>query len=309
MRGLLMINSLKDLSIQKKLTSILLFSSCSGLMIVSVLLLVLEVSKFKQDSLDELTRIAELIGNRSTAALSFDDVTLAQENLSSLAEFPIVQSACIYDQQGDIFSSFKTVKYQGILCPEKYIEQRSFFDGVSLYVYNSIVLDAERLGTVFIRATLEDAFFKKIQFISLLIIVLVIATAITFFMTAPFLRMITTPLQRLLKTVNGITEQKDYSKRAVKYYKDEVGALVDAFNEMVEKVEHQNNALTLAKNHYLALYDDNPTMVFHLTAEGDIISVNRFGAKQLDLTSEQLHDRSIFDFVHPDDKLAAKNVA
>lgn len=306
MRGLLMINSLKNLSIQKKLTSILLFSSCSGLMIVSVLLLVLEVSKFKQDSLDELSRIAELIGNRSTAALSFDDVTLAKENLSSLAEFPIVQSACIYDQQGDIFSSFKTVKYQGILCPEKYIEQRSFFDGVSLYVYNSIVLDAERLGTVFIRATLEDAFFKKIQFISLLIIVLVIATAITFFMTAPFLRMITTPLQRLLKTVNGITEQKDYSKRAVKYYKDEVGALVDAFNEMVEKVEHQNNALTLAKNHYLALYDDNPTMVFHLTAEGDIISVNRFGAKQLDLTSEQLHDRSIFDFVHPDDKLAAK---
>ncbi len=301
-----MIKPLRNLSIQNKLISILLFSSISGLMIAVLLMLVFQVSSFKKNIQNELATMAELIGNRSTAALSFDDVDLARENLSSLTQLATVRSACLYGKYGQVFTSFKAPEYQGSPCPENYAEQRTYFEETFLYIYKPIVLDAERLGTLYIRADLKDVFFKKLQSLVLLFVVLLVATIVTYLLTAPLLRVITTPLNKLLKTVNKIAHESDYSQRALKQHDDEVGKLVDAFNEMIATVEHQNDALTVAKNHYLALYDDNPTMVFHLSAEYVIVSVNKFGAKQLDLTSEELRNCSIFDFVHPDDLQAER---
>ena len=297
---------LQNFSIKNKLISILLFSSIFGLVIAALLLLFFEVSTFKQKTREDLSTMAELIANRSTAALSFNDTGLAKENLSSLNQLATVQSACIYDVEGQVFTSFKVQNYQGVSCPDKYSGQTTSFERTFLYVYKSIVLDEEILGTVYIYANLEGSFLRKLQSIVLLFAVLFVATVLTFILTTPLIRVITTPLNKLLKTVNDIANEKDYSQRALKLHDDELGELVDAFNEMIETVEKQNSALTLAKNHYLALYDDNPTMVFHLSAGGSIVSVNRFGAKQLGLTSEELCNRSIFDFVHIDDQVAAK---
>jgi len=301
-----MIKPLKNLSIKKKLISILLFSSISGLVIAAFLLLVFEVSDFKQNVQNDLSTMSILIGNRSTAALTFDDSELAQENLSSLEQVDNIQSACIYDIYGDVFTSFKVHDYQGSPCPDKYNGQTTYFERTLLYVYQPIMLDKDLLGVVYIKADLENTFLRKIQSITLLFAALFLATVITFLLTTPLLLVITNPLNKLLKTVHNINDKNDYSHRAVKQGSDEVGELVDAFNDMIATVEHQNTALTIAKNHYLALYDDNPTMVFHLDINGVIVSVNRFGAKQLDLTSEQLQNRSIFDFIHPEDKLAAQ---
>jgi len=301
-----MIKPLKNLSIKKKLISILLFSSISGLVIAAFLLLVFEVSDFKQNVQNDLSTMSILIGNRSTAALTFDDSELAKENLSSLEQVDNIQSACIYDIYGDVFTSFKVHDYQGSPCPDKYNGQTTYFERTLLYVYQPIMLDKELLGIVYIKADLENTFLRKIQSITLLFAALFLATVITFLLTTPLLLVITNPLNKLLKTVHNINDKNDYSHRAVKQGSDEVGELVDAFNDMIATVEHQNTALTIAKNHYLALYDDNPTMVFHLDVNGVIVSVNRFGAKQLDLTSEQLQNRSIFDFIHPEDKLAAQ---
>jgi len=301
-----MIKPLKNLSIKKKLLSVLLFSSISGLVIAAFLLLVLEVSDFKKNAQNELSTMAQLIANRSTAALSFHDTDLAKENLSSLEQLVTVQSACLYDAQGHIFTFFKVSEFQGIPCPKHYLGQSTHFDHTLLHIYNLVELDNEMLGVVYIQADLETPFLDKLQSITLLFLALFMATVVTFLFTTPLLRVITRPLNKLLTTVHRITNEKDFSQRATKQGSDEVGELVDAFNDMIETVEHQNTALTVAKNHYRALYDDNPTMVFHLSANGMIVSVNSFGAKQLDLSCELLQGCSIFDFVHPEDQLVAK---
>ena len=124
---------------------------------------------------------------------------------------------------------------------------------------------------------------------------------LTFFLTAPLLKLISSPIKKLVDTVKAISDTKDYSLRAVKINHDELGVLVDAFNDLIGTVETQNQSLTRAKDRYLALYDDNPTMVFNLSESGIILSVNRTGAKQLGMTVEELQDCSIYDFIHPDD--------
>ncbi len=59
--------------------------------------------------------------------------------------------------------------------------------------------------------------------------------------------------------------------------------------------------LRLSEERYRALYDDNPTMFFSVNPDGVIQSVNRFGARQLGYTVEELTGTSVFDLFHPDD--------
>jgi diguanylate cyclase (GGDEF)-like protein/PAS domain S-box-containing protein len=303
-----MIKLIKNFSIQKKLISILLFSSISGLVIASLLLLVFEVSEFKQNVQSELSTVAELIGNRSTAAVLFNDPTVAKENLSSLVHLTMIQSACFYDESGKVFSSYQVPRYKMEPCLDGYTDELTHFNKTYLHIYRAVYLEGDLLGTIYIRANLEKKFLNKFQSLILLFVVLWLGTAVTFLLTTPLLRIITSPLNQLLNTVNKITDEKDYSQRAIKRNNDEVGKLVDAFNNMVTTVERQNNTLTLTKNHYFALYHDNPTMVFHLDAERIILSANKFGAKQLDSTNEALQNHSIFNFVHPNDIDAAKTL-
>ncbi len=297
---------LQKLSIKKKLLFIQSFSSISGLILAAALLLIFEIVEFKQNAQDDLSAMAELIGNRSTAALLFDDRGLARENLASLEPLTIFRSACIYDKQGQVFSSFKVSLHSKASCLSTYKGQKTHFEQERLFIYHPIFVDSELLGVVYIHADLTGSFVRKLQYIGVLFTVLFVATVVTFLLTTPLLRMVTTPLNKLLNTVYKITDEKDYSRRAIKRYDDEVGKLVDAFNEMLSMVEYQNTALIVAKDHYLALYDDNPTMVFNLSTDGTILTVNRFGARQLDLSSDELQGCSIYDFIHPDDRVAAK---
>ena len=296
-----MINRIRSLSIKQKLLLTLIFPSVISLLFAGVFLILLEITEFQKNTRDDLSTLAAIIGNRSTAALLFDDKELVKENLAVLNTLPELQIACLYDARGAVFSKLLKNSAEGLTCPDTIKEEKTRFESVYLFVVQPIVVDAEGLGTVYIHADYTQAYWRKIQFTGLLFIVLVGVSILTFFLSAPLLRLISSPIKKLVMTVKAISETKDYSLRAVKVNNDELGVLVDAFNDLIDTVETQNQALTRAKNRYLTLYDDNPTMVFNLKEDGRILSVNHTGANQLGLTVEELQDRLVFDFIHPSD--------
>ena len=296
-----MINRIRSLSIKQKLLLTLIFPSVISLLFAGVFLILLEITEFQKNTRDDLSTLAAIIGNRSTAALLFDDKELVKENLAVLNTLPELQIACLYDARGAVFSKLLKNSAEGLTCPDTIKEEKTRFESVYLFVVQPIVVDAEGLGTVYIHADYTQAYWRKIQFTGLLFIVLVGVSILTFFLSAPLLRLISSPIKKLVMTVKAISETKDYSLRAVKVNNDELGVLVDAFNDLIDTVETQNQALTRAKNRYLTLYDDNPTMVFNLKEDGCILSVNHTGAKQLGLTVEELQDRLVFDFIYPND--------
>lgn len=299
-------NLISNLSIKWKILTILIFSSLFSLLLAASFLLIIETSELKQNAEKKLSAIANLIASRSTAALLFNDKRMLKENLNTLNEFSSIISACIYTAQGKLFSALdKSIQH---LCPLLISEPDLHFRKMNLFVYANIAEDSEKLGTVFIHANLSNELQKKIRHIGITLTILFIASVITFLLTMPFIRLISIPLIKLVNTTHKIAREKDYSLRATKINNDEVGELVDAFNEMIYIVEQQNRSLTLAKDRYLALYDNNPTMVFELELNGIIISVNHFGAKQLYSTATKLQGHSIFDFIHPKDKKIAKTL-
>jgi diguanylate cyclase (GGDEF)-like protein/PAS domain S-box-containing protein len=296
----------RHLSIKWKLLSILTFSSVLSLLLALVLLFFAEVSEIKTKVQTDLTAMAALVANRSTAALSFDDVQVGRENLEALKELEHVKAACLYDGQHKLFVSLYSKAQAGLTCTASFERTATHFERLRLFVTEPVVLDEETIGHVFFVADLSTLMWRKLQYIGLVLVILFVASIITFFLTAPLLNLVSGPIIKLANTARKISQEKDLAVRAIKYSDDELGVLVDAFNNMITTVEHQNKALTNVKNNYLALYDNNPTMIFYLDLEGQVLSVNRFGARQLDLLPEQLQGRSIYDYIHPEDINATK---
>lgn len=287
---------------------ILFCSSFSAVTVAGLFLVLLEISEFKKTTQEELTAMATLIGNRSTAALIFDDEKVARENLAVLNKFPSVRLACIYDVQQRIFTSVNTDPAKKSFCPTLTDNPQTNYRKNQLYIFQPIILEKDRLGLVFIHADLAAAFWRKLQHLGFVSGILFLASIVAFLILTPLLGLIASPIKKIVSTVQKITEEKNYSLRAEKINNDELGVLVDAFNDMIGTVETQNIALTKAKDRYLMLFDDNPTMVFNVDLEGWIGTVNKFGAKQLGLRVEELQTCCILNFVHPEDLLSIQSL-
>lgn len=294
-----MIRFVRNLPINRKLLLILTFSSITSLLFAGLLLIVLEITEFQKNTQDDLSTLARIVGNRSTAALMFGDKDLANENLAVFGNLPDVRLACLYDGQGVVFAQLQKQKTSE--CPLSIKSEITRFEKDHLHITELVDVDGAQLGTVYIYADLTKAYWRRIQFSGLILLVLAGVSILSFFLSTPLLTLISSPIKKLVDKVKKISDTKDYSLRAIKVNDDELGVLVDAFNGLIGTVEAQNQALTLAKDRYLALYNDNPTMVFNLSIDGRILSANRTCARHLGLSVDELQGCSIFDFVHTDD--------
>jgi signal transduction histidine kinase len=77
--------------------------------------------------------------------------------------------------------------------------------------------------------------------------VLLLATLAAYLISSWLQRIISGPILDLAKVARDVSEKKDYSRRASQKSNDEVGLLIDAFNEMLEQIQHRDSELVKAK--------------------------------------------------------------
>jgi light-regulated signal transduction histidine kinase (bacteriophytochrome)/HAMP domain-containing protein len=83
--------------------------------------------------------------------------------------------------------------------------------------------------------------------IGIIIVVLFLSSLVAFFVSSRLQTVISKPILSLAKVAKAVSEEKDYSTRAIKHSNDEVGLLIDAFNEMLGQIQQRNVELVDAK--------------------------------------------------------------
>ena len=115
-----------SLSIRSKLIVIILFVSLITVTLIGGTRIIWDIKQSRQALVDEMSAVTRLIGDRSSAALIFDDSRLAEENLSSLKVLRHVMLACMYHLDGKILAKYqrdnktKTSKVKLAKRPEAY---------------------------------------------------------------------------------------------------------------------------------------------------------------------------------------------
>ena len=249
--------SVQDLPIRTKLRWILGVSVTLAVLMVSLVMTVYDHHSFRSRLSRELEIQAEIIGSTCSAALVFEDHTVAAGILKALRANPSLVEAGLYDASGRIFASFQRDEAMA-LPPTDDGTQRTVFDATGMSVYRKVVFDGDQVGTIYLRKSLDSLQARFFNLAMIQAAAMIAALLLVLAMSERLQRLITRPLGELLSVARRVSREQDFSLRAQRTAGDETGVLVDAFNEMLEQIRERTvakekaDAANQAKSEFLA---------------------------------------------------------
>jgi PAS domain S-box-containing protein len=238
---------LKNLPIKNKLIVIILICSALALLLEAFGYIVYERKRVREDMLRDLTSVARIVADRSTAALAFNDDKVALETLAALKAKRNITAAAIYDESGKVFARYDSGEDRPYPFPNgSALDANATEDGNYVHMVEPILMEGMPLGNVFIRASLRELDQMWQNFLAITALIALFTVLITLFLASRLQRLVSGPLEHLTGTALQIGENKDYSLRATQEGRDEIGALVNAFNGMLETIENRDRELLLA---------------------------------------------------------------
>ena len=238
-------NSFRNLSIKSKLTTTIMVSSSIALLLSSGALAAYGWMANGQALVRHIDTIAEMIGLNSTAALAFDSAEDAQETLSALRAEKHVVSAWVYDESGSVFASYPEMSAD---TPKPPNESGHFFTENHLHLFRLIELDEQTIGAVYIKGDLKERQNQLLSFAGIVALTICLSLSATFLIGTALRDQISAPLLDLTGKMRMVSNEKDYQVRALKYSQDEVGELIDGFNDMLEQIQDRDLALLNARD-------------------------------------------------------------
>ncbi|MGG7604677.1 ATP-binding protein [Massilia sp. BKSP1R2A-1] len=227
-------------SIRSKLVSVVMATTLAALLVSIAVIVVYDLRSYQRTLLNDLSTQAELVGHMTSAALTFDDPRLANENLALLRTRPSVRAAAIYDANGELFASYQA---RGEARPmPRQLSGTPRSDRDDLVVHQRIVENGETLGTVYLRAE-NQLLARTLDYLSIALGVTLLAMGVAYLLMRRLGRVVTAPIIAITEIARDVVATRDYSRRAPRISDDEAGELVDSFNAMLTEIEGRTREL------------------------------------------------------------------
>jgi signal transduction histidine kinase len=238
----------RDISITRKIRSIILLVSLMTLLVSYAAFVVYELSTFRQTLVNDLSVVADIVGRNSAAALVFGDEVTAEKTLETLNLAPYTTAACLYDVGGHIVARYQRRHDDIISWPERPDVEDYRFGPSHLHLFRPVILDREQIGTLYIQTDLTAIKKTLYQTLGIVCGVMTLSFGMIMILAPRLGRLITGPILHLTETVRKVSERRDYALRATSSTRDEIGLLTTSFNEMLQRVQDQEIALRAAQD-------------------------------------------------------------
>ena len=239
----------------------MLFTSITALTTALIAVTIIDLQNFRIDVEENLSLLAQTIAINAIPALEFSefsDIDTVNEDLQILKANPHISSACIFNAEAtqsilenksfkpgenSIFS-FYTSSDAGVIIPHNIPPELGFHETAQHMDYYFLLKNQDGcLGLLHISSDKASLNNRINSYIKVLAIVFVLTFLFIIVMASRMQKLISTPILALSKTADYISDNKDYSIRAIKFNDDEVGHLVEGFNVMLEKIQASDEAL------------------------------------------------------------------
>jgi PAS domain S-box-containing protein len=238
-------NALSDLPVKRKLAITTILTLAAALVFTCAALFTYERITFRDAMTRDLSITAEMISLSSAAGLSFGDADSVDQTLRGLRANPHVVVACVYDASGRVFARYQRVPDASFVWPAVQ-ENANHFGADELDLYQPVTAGGEKIGAVFLRSDLELMWTRLRNYALIAGLVIIAATFAALLIAMRLQRVISDPVSSLAEIAERIAAEKDYSLRATKLGDDELGRLIDRFNEMLTQIQARDAALQAA---------------------------------------------------------------
>jgi two-component sensor histidine kinase/HAMP domain-containing protein len=174
-----------------------------------------------------------------------DDV---MEVLSASSANEDLLHAVVYRTDGTVFASYHRPDARAELVrPDLQPHGHAFTSG-RLQVVDEILLHGEGIGTIFVEADLSHLQARFQQYLGFAVALLGIALLVAFLIASQLQRLISGPILHLASVAREVSELENYSLRATARSRDEMGFLIDSFNDMLTQIEYRDVELQKAQS-------------------------------------------------------------
>ncbi|MER2492275.1 bifunctional diguanylate cyclase/phosphodiesterase [Catenovulum sediminis] len=259
-------------AIIKRLIALFLLS----LSVIGLTLFYVEKDLAKEKLLSDLNVIGEILANRTVAALIFNDVAAAQTNLSAAQFHQSIQHICLYNKEKEFFAQYiyDDRRYN---CPPTLGVIDSYqqhFNENGLNIIKPVLDNQEIMGALMIQSDLKYVQSTQQHVLLVILIVISISLLAVYAIANQLLKRVLAPLQHLHSTAQHITKNVFADIRAYKSKEDEVGQLVDVFNNMLDSLADEHKLLQLSEQRLRSLSDQAPIGIFLRDEQDRYLYVN-----------------------------------
>lgn len=233
--------------------AIMLASTATALLLVAAAILTHAFFSNRAALVEDLFMQAKVVGNSSTAALSFGDYDAAHEALTAFEEKPSVIAACLYalntNGQYNIFTNYYAPGQKRFALPTHpdragtAVKDGNYFFNNGVLVLFDYFKANDTPGVICVEADMNGLSARLWRYGELLGVFIVASLLATFLLASRLQRVISRPIFHLAQTAKVVSTQKNYAVRAIKESNDELGRLIDDFNEMLSQIQERDAAL------------------------------------------------------------------
>ena len=237
-------------SIRVKLTLVIVLNGSFALLLAGFLLLGYEKFALRRAAASELSIQAAVVADSSTAPLIFNDERAAKETLAALRRNPDLIEAAIYDRDSHLFAWYRRASSEpsgssdslSRRPPAQPRQTGAYFENGNLFVSQPIVLRELHIGVVVLTRSMNEVDSRLRRYAGMVGVVLLASLVLALLFSSRMQRTITGPLAQLSSVARHVSVEKDYSVRATRGASDEVGFLIDSFNEMLAQIQIRDEA-------------------------------------------------------------------
>ncbi len=239
----------RDMSIRRKLTLIAVLSAGAALLFAALISMLHQWFTFRAELVKATTSQATIVAANSTSALLFNDPKSASQTLKALGAFGNIEFAMLHDKQDKLFAMFVPVGQKPPYPHPSPEEKQHIFTATYLDVFQPIILEGERVGTIHVRSSLTTVYQQMVWSAAVVAASALGGLGLALMLIAYMHPAITDPMGKLVGVMNRISKEKNYGLRVRFYGRDEVGILASAFNDMLERIQERDAELEQYREH------------------------------------------------------------
>jgi signal transduction histidine kinase/DNA-binding response OmpR family regulator len=250
---------LRNQSIKRKLTAIVVVTSGVAVVLASAAFLAYDYNSFRERMVTDLATTADGVALLTYPALAETaDATggavgtQARNQLAfimlSLRAYPSIDHGVVFDANGNEVG----VQERNILLkrptPAFVNLNTHSFTNDGLVVYRRVTTPQGRqVGVIYLLSNTSELANRLERYVGILAAVTLLSLLVSLLLASQLQKLISRPIEHLAEIETRVSRQKDYSLRAVKEADDELGVLIDGFNDMLGQVQSRDAELTVAK--------------------------------------------------------------
>ncbi len=244
----------EKLSIRQKLFAIVMVPTIVSLVLACLFLFAFDAAVLRQALKNETTLSARFAADQLAEPLRWRNPGKASDALNILSRNERVVAACVYDAGNEVFARYFRDR-QPAEFPERPAPKAvMYFEATRFVLFHPIeavdpVQGANvRVGTLYVEADASYMLYRTVLYAGAVVLIIFMCSLVSYLLTSRLQEIISHPISHLALLAKVVSEEKDYSVRATKHNDDEVGNLVDEFNEMLTQIENQDRELRQAHN-------------------------------------------------------------